>query len=437
MSSVTGVVRGLAKASLRDESVMSLLLIALFAAQTFQDTFSQNQAFHLSVVEIVAVLCLAIWILVAGRLELPQSRSSRFVLFLLGLWALLGLGLWIISGDWAYDLNEARWLWITLGVAVFLSYAAEANWARMVAIFVGVTFVSALVADFQGLTGAFVPPFASLPPKEFFLAPTTLGAQSLAVGFYQHPNAFGAQVFWPLLICVGFAFKRKRRWLALLGVAFFGASLYLSFYRTLLVGFLFSVVLLAMIQLRLRPWVFAVAAGAMSVVGMGGSVALALFAKGGRFLGDLSGRGVYWVDAFRLIRNQPMILLFGSGFRPSAELVQAQARSDPHDMYLYMLMHYGILGLVLLIVLIATVVEAGWRGYRRGQLDREPVLGAIWAGFIAWFATGSIDSRLTTAGWQVLFVAMMFLLLGGLFVQAEQRKAMPVDKKPAECTKGE
>jgi O-antigen ligase len=431
MSGVWEWVRGVAKGASKDETLVSLLLPVLFAAQTFQDTIDQAHAFELSVVEIVAVFCLLIWILAKKRLEFPKSRSARFVLFLLGLWALVGLGLWVISGDWAYNLNEVRWLWIMLGAAIFVSYAAESGWERATKIFVGITLLSALVADFQGWTAAFMPPFASLPPKDFFLAPTRFGARSLAVGFYQHPNVFGAQVFWPLLICLGLAFKRKYRWLGILGAVFFGASLYLSYYRTMLVGFVFAAVLLGMVLLRVRPWIFAVATGVMSAVGMVVSVALGFLVNVGPFLGDVSGRAEYWVDALHFIKAQPVILLFGSGFQPSAALMQAQARSDPHDVYLYMLMHYGIIGLVLLIVLIAIIVAVGWSAYRSGRLKQEPVLGAIWVGFIAWFVTGTVDSRLTTAEWQVLFVTVVFLFLGGLFSQAKQGKVSASDQRMA------
>jgi len=423
--------RGIAKVAPKRETLISLILVVLFAAQTFQDSIAQSQAFHLSVVEIVSVLCLAIWILETGRLDLPRSRSGKLVFYLLGCWALLGLGLWVVSGDWAYNLNEVTWLWISLGAVIILSYAAEYKWERTIEIFVGITFLSALVADVQGLTGVFAPPFASPPAKEFFLAPTSFGAQTLAVGFYRHPNAFGAQVFWPLLICLGLAFKKKYRLLAILGVAFFGASLYLSYYRTLIVGFIFAGVLFAMVQIRVRPWIFASAAGVMSAAGMIGSVALALLAKGEVFLGDLNGRAVYWRDAFRLIQAQPVILLLGSGFHPSGELMQAQARADPHNVYVYMLMHYGVVGLILLVLLIGTIVAVGWRGYRSGKLNREPVLGAIWVGFIAWFVTGTVDSRLTTAEWQVLFVTVVFLFLGGLFSQAERGEVPASDQRLA------
>ena len=118
---------------------------------------------------------------------------------------------------------------------------------KAVVLFVGITALAALVADYQGLTGGFIAPFAHIPPKDISLSPTGLISKTLAVGFFRHPNAYGGQVFWPLLICLGLALKRQFRWLALAGAAFFAFSLYLSYYRTLLVGFALACAILAMI----------------------------------------------------------------------------------------------------------------------------------------------------------------------------------------------
>ena len=60
-------------------------------------------------------------------------------------------------------------------------------------------------------------------------------------------------------------------------------------------------------------------------------------------------------------------------------------------MYLYLLMHYGVAGLACFALLIVLIVAVGWQAYQAGILRREPVLGAMWAGFIAWFVTSTLE----------------------------------------------
>ena len=393
---------------------MNLILVLFFAATTFQDSIFHASPMDLSVVEIATLGCLVAWaVLTPDPGKRLREIARRPAAILLLLWAVVATVLWLIAHDWGYGLNEMRWLWLTLGAFILLTTAVESGWGRAVVLFVGITALSALVADYQGMTGAFIAPFAHIVPKEISLSPTGMISKTLAAGFFRHPNAFGSQVFWPLLICLGLALKRKYRWPALAGAAFFAFSLYLSYYRTLLVGLALACAILAMIQLKLRPKLFASITIGLSLLGMIGSEVLVELSQGA-FLGNLQTRGGYWVDAAHFIQYQPSILLFGSGYAPSVALASAQARSDPHNMYLYLLMHYGAAGLVCFTLLIALIVTVGWQAYQAGILRREPVLGAMWAGFIAWFVTGTLDSRLTTAEWLMLLVTILVLFLVGL-----------------------
>jgi O-antigen ligase len=244
--------------------------------------------------------------------------------------------------------------------------------------------------------------------------------QSVAVGFFRHPNAFGGYVFWPFLISLGFLHDRRKRWIALALVLLFGFSLYLSYYRTLLLGLGFALVLYILLWLRPSPRLLAVSVSGLSILAVAASALALQLAPNLSFFNNLWFRINLWHKAFAFIQQSPVILLFGSGFNPSVALSGAGVRMDPHDAFLYMLMHYGIPGLLIFLGIIWLVLRKGWLAYRDGVLHRRPVLAALWVGWIAWFLTDLIDSRLTTPEWQMLFVVVLAIFLGGLAVEKDR-----------------
>jgi O-antigen ligase len=74
-----------------------------------------------------------------------------------------------------------------------------------------------------------------------------------------------------------------------------------------------------------------------------------------------------------------------------------------------MLVHYGIPGLVAYLGIFVVILKKGWNAFARGAFREAPILAALWIGFIVWFLTGFVDSRLTTPEWQMQFVFLMAL----------------------------
>lgn len=164
---------------------MNLILVVFFAATTFKDSIFSSSPLDLSVVEIATFGCLVAWAVLTpdpGRLVREIARRPAAILLLL--WGVVATVLWLIAHDWGYDLNGMRWLWLSLGAFIPLTAAVERGWGRAIVLFVGITPLSALVADYQGLTGALIAPFAHIAPNDISLSPTGLLSKTLAAGFF-------------------------------------------------------------------------------------------------------------------------------------------------------------------------------------------------------------------------------------------------------------
>jgi hypothetical protein len=391
-----------------------ILLLLFFVGLIIQWPIYTFLHIEYSLIEVFLLIICAVWFLRSSNDDptRPINRRDPLVRVIL-VWALWAFFLWIISTDWTYNLNEIRWLFLSVGAVIILLEISRNDWQAVLWTFLGVAVLAALIGDIQGLAGI-QPPFSALTSKDIYLSPDQYVDQSVAVGFFRHPNAFGGFVFWPLLILAGMLPKRQYRFLAIAGMIFFGSSLYLSYYRTLLLGLAYALFVFALIRSRLSPRWVGLAILGTTVLGIIGIVFLLNLFPTISFFSNLWFRIRLWQHCLAFIQNEPLILLFGAGFTPSAALMQSSARSDPHNAFFYMLMHYGLPGLLLFVVLIWMVIQKGWQAYRDGVFAREPILAALWAGWIAWFVTDFADSRLTTPEWQMLFIFILALYWGRL-----------------------
>jgi hypothetical protein len=409
-----------------------IFFILFLIGLTVQWPFTGQLPLELALIDLVlAVICL-VW--VARTTDIRQSILHSFshpILWILMAWAGWALLLWLASSDWAYLINETRWLLLSIAAFAFLISILREGWTQKIGIFLAVATLTALITDIQGLTGFFKPPFTALFEKEIWISATESFTQPVAVGFFRHPNAYGAFVFWPLLLMAGFLADRKKRLIAILGVLFFAASLYLSYYRTLFLGVGFALAVYFLLQstlpTRLTGWLIA----GMAVLGVLGSALALRFFPTLAFFDNLWYRVRLWEISVTAILREPVILLFGSGFTPSGQLMSTGARSDPHNAYIYMVMHYGLPGLLIFLAIIWMVVREGWKAYCSGSFRREPLLAVLWSGLLAWFLTDLIDSRLSTPEWQMLFILVLALFFSRLEQGAAGSAAVHEDPTPA------
>jgi len=390
-----------------------ILFALVVLASTVQYSVFQVWPREISLVEIALLLWIGVEAMRGGGLSprrMPASGKWMGLLILgLAVWA--GI-LWLVGLDWRYNLNEVRWLLLSVPAFVLLLSTSEQEIARRLAIVLVIAVVAALVADLQGVTGAFPPPFAEFSSKQRWLSSDMAVEGTVAVGLFRHSNMYGGFIFWPLMISIGGVMQKGKRWVWALGVIFFGASLYLSYYRGLLLGLGMALAAFTLIMTPFPRRFVAAGLVALPILMVLASILGYALKPSAAFFETLRYRINLWQDVLNFIRSDPWILAFGAGYHPGPALQFSQAGADPHNAYLYMLMHYGLPGVLILMAIMGHVVLLGWRAYVRGAMTQRPIMAALWAGLLAWFVTSLLDSRMTNSEWQVLFVLILALLCG-------------------------
>jgi hypothetical protein len=328
-------------------------------------------------------------------------------------WSVWSVVVWFADSNWAYGINETRWVLLSVVAYIYFRIIFRQQWEWKVKLFLIVCVGIAFIADLQSITGLFQPPFTSVPVKDFFQqsGKGDFTPFSVAVGFFNHPNAFGGFVFWPMLLSLGLMGEKKTRVWGGFAFLFFGFSLFLSGYRTLLLGAGLAVVLFILLRFNLsfKKWAFLLLG--VCVVSAIGFMGFYLANKTSLFFGTFTGRVSLWSSVVPIVTFSPQTFLFGSGTNLPMGIYNGLAVADPHNAYLYMLVHYGLPGLIIYFAVIGIIMRHGWQSYRVGEVQKNPIVGVLWIGFIVWFLTAIADSRLTTPEWQLEFVLLIALFL--------------------------
>lgn len=297
--------------------------------------------------------------MIPGQSDTPKGSIGPLSWVRLGLsaWAVLS---WPMAKDWRYGLNDVRQLALASAVFAALMARPDLKVGRIAFLLVALAVLSAVVADSQRLTGWFVPRFSHTYQKDL-LDPLEGAGVPVAVGFFKNWNVFAAFIFWPFLVCLAEAAWGGRRVWAAVGVLLLGASLILSLGRSVMAGALLAGILLALFLSRLAPRrQVGLGAGVAAVAIVTVASVCATAPDSGFFL-TLAMRRTLWGAAIELMRRTPPFLITGVGAHAVDYLqgFKALGRDDPHNLYLYMLVHYGALGLVAIVLTTGHRLEHG------------------------------------------------------------------------------
>ncbi len=388
---------------------MDLAVLALFASASFQWEFGPDPL-RVALVEPVALIVL-VYLIVSGKPEVERPRLHGVAWLWLGLAAWAGLQ-WLVASDWRFGARDGRQLILAALILAALLRRRDFDPRRAAWIAIGVAGLSALAADTQRLTGWFAPPFATVYYKDVLTPPTGAGVP-VAVGFFTNANVFAAFIFWPLLIAVGRVIRGPQRLLAGVGTLLLVPSLYWSLARGVTAGAVLGMLFLAIfLFVRRRRVAFGLvtvlAAMTIAVVLYFGST----HPESGFFM-TLGLRRVLWDAALEMMRRTPSFLLTGVGAH-AVDYLQGFAllgRHDPHNIYLYFLTHYGMAGLMVILLTAWAVLSNGWRALRETPMRPGPVWIAVFSGWAALLVMGMLDSYFTDAPWRIWFMLMLAIVL--------------------------
>jgi O-antigen ligase len=400
----------------RDGRKGDFLFILFLVILSFQMPISVGAKFEFSLVEVFVLMVASLFL---RKLDSEKVNKIRVILktdpiaWVLIAWSLWGVVVWSVERNWAYGINETRWVFLSTIGYILLRYIFSYRWEDKLKILFAVSVVIALIADLQGLTGIFSPPFTSLPEKEFFFSLTGGITHTVAVGFFKHPNAFGGFIYWPLLLSFGLIFEKKSRMWGIVLFLLFGFSLMLSNYRTLILGIALAIVLITLIRMNLSSKRLIGIFLALCIVSAFGFIGFYVFNQNSSFFANFTFRVLLWFGTMPVFATSVQTMIIGLGAIPIGT-GNSIAIVDPHNAYLYMLVHYGFPGLIILCALIGIIITRGWKMYRTGVLQTHPMTQMLWIGFLVWFITSLVDSRLSTAEWQFQLVFLAALFMGKL-----------------------
>ncbi len=388
---------------------MDLAVLALFASASFQWEFGPDPL-RVALVEPVALVVL-VYLIMSGTPSVERPRLHGVAWLWLGLAAWAGLQ-WLVATDWRFGARDVRQLLLAALILAALLRRRDFDPRRAAWIAIGVAGLSALAADTQRLTGWFVPPFATVFSKDVLTAPTGAGVP-VAVGFFTNANVFAGFIFWPFLISVGRLIRGPQRLLAGTLTLLLALSLYWSLARGVIAGAVLGMVFLfTFLKVRPRELAFGLVT-LLAALSTGVILVIASTHPQSGFFLTLGLRRVLWDAVFEMMRRTPTFLISGVGAH-AIDYLQGFAllgREDPHNMYLYVLVHYGLAGLAAIVLTAWGVLGGGWQALGETRRDPDAVWIAIFSGWAALLVMGMLDSYFTDAPWRIWFMLMLAILL--------------------------
>jgi O-antigen ligase len=86
--------------------------------------------------------------------------------------------------------------------------------------------------------------------------------------------------------------------------------------------------------------------------------------------------------------------------------------NQPHNVYFYMLLQFGLVGFVWILALLGYAWQRGWQWRKAGLMQREPLLGALWITLLGYFLIGMVESNLMGIESRMIFLWVLAFFLG-------------------------
>ena len=262
-----------------------------------------------------------------------------------------------------------------------------------------------------------------------------------------HPNFLAAYLVMTLPLTIHFAGRAaaRRRWiacsvLALIALAS-GLAIALSVSRAAWLALGCVVLVLLVRAVGARRWR---AAADLALLPVGGAVLACLLAWGGdhplltalrqrlSHLGDSVSRQHIWETGLAIYRDHPILGCgpdtFQLAFSPKRSLAYWQVEwnltpARAHNEAIHVLATQGLVGAGALLVLLAGLVCAGVRAWRRAPAEARPLLLAIFAGTLGFLVQNAF-------GYTVAACGALFVTFAGLLARFGEEGADDVPELP-------
>ncbi len=406
--------------------MLTILLLLLFIAPTIQsrtDFGFVNLAFMEPVVLVVSALMILPQVYVRRAIILPRNNFVILFAALLAWSFTLGL----FSPNLKAGFNDIRaWVIPALGFIALLT--VREGWLHWIKIYVISIAVNSLLGIFQYWTNSFrffVP--AELYYQEARTAvivvagKATLVQLPFAAGLFSHANGYGLYLLGGLMVMLGYALATKTLWARVMTVLT-GLALILSFSKTSII--MMAVLLAAFVisrQNRERKIRIFFYLSGFAVFGIVAAIFLVKYLPPEIFT-TLTWRVGLWRIALNTIAKNPLILIAGNGM----ELFGAAAYwPQPHSLYVFFLLQYGVLGFLLLLAVLMKTIRSGFNVMIKYATGEKILLIGLWLSILVYFLVGLTESSFLGIEDRMIFFTHVALFIG-LSRELDKKEMQPV-----------
>lgn len=393
--------------------MQTVLLLFLFMAPTIQTRMPLgfvNLAFMEPVVLGISVLMILRQVYMYRTITLPRNNFILLLTVLL-VWSFV-LGL--LSPNTKEGINDFRaWVIPVLGFVAMLT--VKEGWVHWLKIYI----LSIVVNSLLGLVQYWTNSFRFFVPAEFIsqesrvavtvvAGKVTLVQLPFAAGLFTHANGYAMYLLGGLLILLGYALSTKSIWARVLAIPVV-LALILSFSKT---SIIMMVVLLAAFVIscqnrerKIRIFFYLLG---FAVFGFTASAFLVKYLPPEIFT-TLDWRVGLWQIALNTIEKHPSILVAGNGM----ELFGGAAYwPQPHNLYVYFLLMYGLPGLLLLLTILMNIMRSGSDLLSRYVSDEKFLLIGIWLSILSCFLIGLTETSLLGIEDRMIFLTRIVFFIG-------------------------
>jgi hypothetical protein len=407
--------------------MQTVLLLLLFIAPTIQFR-TRISLLNLAFMEPVVLVVSAVMILhqLYTKRVLTLPRNKFILLFSILLVWIFALG--VLSPDIKKGINDIRaWFIPVLGFVALLT--VKEGWVRWIKIYALSVVANSLLGILQYWTNSFrffVPVEFSYQESRVAVAmvegKATLVQLPFAAGLFGHANGYAMYLLGGLMIMLGYALMTKALWARVMTVLT-GLALILSFSKTSII--MMAVLLAAFAvscQSRRRKIRIFIYLSFFAVIGLAAAVFFVKYLPPEIFT-TLQWRIGLWRIAFEVIGKYPLILMAGNGMELFGDIAYYW---QPHNLYIFFLLQYGLPGLLLLLAILLNMVRSGLNVVSKYTSDDEKFLIiGVWLSILVCFLAGMLESSLLSIEYRMTFlthIAMFFGLVG----EVKRKSVLPV-----------
>lgn len=329
----------------------------------------------------------------------------------------LGLLLWVItirpwSIDWKHGLSDIRDWFIPIVTYMVLTAAVRKGWRKWCSFLLICILFQSFIGIYQHFFDA-ARPFvvASSEYKTgFTISPETnqLSFVSFSVGLFSHPNGFAIYLLIGFMLLLGMDFGKRNVFVKIILVVPILLALFWTYAKTSLLVVIVAFMLFVLQRFVRNYRIFWVLVILILIF----SVIFVFFALGyvpPIYLNTLYWRMGLWEIAFRIIGERIWLLLFGNGIDI---FIENAYYSQPHNIYIFLLLEYGLIGVLWALLVIAALWRRGRIAYQYGAMCKEPLLASIWIAALSYFIIGLFETNLLSIEDRMIFMLLVACFTG-------------------------